>query len=191
MKANPERWLPVPVEGFGHLYEVSDQGRVRSLDRVVPALSRGHLTIYPKKFRGQVLKINVPRGDRGRGQNATVMLCRDGISVTPRVHILVLEAFVGPRPDGMWGLHWDDDPWNNRLDNLRWGTPTDNAQDAIRNGVTRWSGKTHCIHGHEYTPENTRIRKTMVRGKLRFSRLCRTCHRESVKEAKRLARSGR
>lgn len=47
---------------------------------------------------------------------------------------LVLLAFVGPCPNGMECCHWDDDPSNNVLSNLRWGTKEDNARDAIRNG---------------------------------------------------------
>jgi hypothetical protein len=48
--------------------------------------------------------------------------------------VLVLEAFAGPRPDGMDALHRDDNPTNNRFDNLRWGTRSDNLFDAVRNG---------------------------------------------------------
>jgi len=51
-----------------------------------------------------------------------------------QVHRLVLEAFVGPCPDGMQGLHWDDDVSNNCISNLRWGTPRENKVDASRNG---------------------------------------------------------
>lgn len=47
---------------------------------------------------------------------------------------LVLEAFVGPCPDGMECCHWDDDQNNNVVSNLRWGTKSDNAMDRIRNG---------------------------------------------------------
>ena len=50
------------------------------------------------------------------------------------VHRLVLEAFVGPCPDGMECRHLDDDPGNNRLGNLCWGTPAENTDDRFRNG---------------------------------------------------------
>jgi hypothetical protein len=40
---------------------------------------------------------------------------------------LVLEHFVGPRPDGMVVLHADNDSANNALPNLSWGTPQNNA----------------------------------------------------------------
>jgi len=50
------------------------------------------------------------------------------------VHHLVLEAFVGPCPDGMECCHLDDDRTNNRLENLRWDTHRSNCADALRNG---------------------------------------------------------
>lgn len=54
-----------------------------------------------------------------------------------RVHHAVLLAFGFPRPDGQVCRHFDDDPTNNMLGNLRWGTWQENADDAIRNGRTR------------------------------------------------------
>lgn len=52
------------------------------------------------------------------------------------VHRLVLEAFVGPCPDGMECCHRDGDPSNNRTTNLRWGTKQSNADDRERHGNT-------------------------------------------------------
>lgn len=53
---------------------------------------------------------------------------------------LVLFAFVGPPPPGKpWALHEDDDPSNNTLPNLRWGSAKENKADSIRNG-TAWMG---------------------------------------------------
>lgn len=50
-------------------------------------------------------------------------------------HRLVLEAFVGPCPPGMECRHLDGDPGNNRLTNLAWGTPKDNAADKVKHGT--------------------------------------------------------
>jgi len=52
-----------------------------------------------------------------------------------RVHRLVLEAFIGPCPDGMECCHNDGDPGNNRLDNLRWDTHSANSLDAAKHGT--------------------------------------------------------
>jgi hypothetical protein len=43
------------------------------------------------------------------------------------------EAWHGPRPDGLLALHYDDDPDNPSAENIRWGTPAENAADAKRN----------------------------------------------------------
>jgi hypothetical protein len=65
--------------------------------------------------------------------------CRDGYSVVSMrrhgkfkmefVHLLVLEAFIGPRPEGLQGRHLNDDKSNNRLSNLAWGTPSQNMRE--------------------------------------------------------------
>jgi predicted XRE-type DNA-binding protein len=52
------------------------------------------------------------------------------------LHTLVLETFIGPCPLGLCGLHADDVPSNNRLDNLYYGTMTENMKDRERNGKT-------------------------------------------------------
>lgn len=49
--------------------------------------------------------------------------------VQHRVHCLVLQAFIGPRPVGQQGCHDDDNPDNNALKNLRWDTPKGNIAD--------------------------------------------------------------
>lgn len=119
-----------PVAGFDGFYEVSDTGLVRSLDRHItydlPCRS-GETKSVTRFKRGIILK-STPK-DSGH------LLVSLGRGTAPRsVHSLVLEAFVGPRPEGMNGLHENDDPTDNRLENLRWGTQSNNISDAIRNG---------------------------------------------------------
>lgn len=56
----------------------------------------------------------------------------------------------------MEGCHWDDNPANNRLDNLRWDTSLANKIDMARNGSGNQNYlKDRCIRGHAFTPENT------------------------------------
>jgi hypothetical protein len=55
--------------------------------------------------------------------------------ITRMVHCLVLETFVGPCPKGAECRHLNSDPSDNRLNNLKWGTRSENAQDAIRRGT--------------------------------------------------------
>lgn len=50
-------------------------------------------------------------------------------------HRLVMEAFFGPCPDGMYVLHFDNDQSNNNVNNLRYGTPSDNCRDKLMHGT--------------------------------------------------------
>lgn len=154
-------WLP--VVGWEGYYEVSDSGQVRSLGKdivgksgVTKRRAPKVLSQYPNP-KGHMKVWLV--GDGGRRQH-------------PYVHSLVLEAFVGPRPSGHQGLHYDDIPSNNAIENLRWGTRYDNARDCVRNGRHNHASKTHCPQGHEYTPENTYMPPN------KNNRRCRICTRK-------------
>lgn len=76
------------------------------------------------------------RTNPGRDGYARVGLYHNGIEITFQVHWLVLFAFVGPRPLGLFGCHNDGNPMNNASDNLRWDTPAGNCQDKIRHGTS-------------------------------------------------------
>jgi len=65
-----------------------------------------------------------------------VTLRAAGKSVSQYVHRLVLEAFRGPCPEGMWGAHNDGNALHNKLDNLRWDTPRNNMADKRAHGTT-------------------------------------------------------
>jgi hypothetical protein len=64
----------------------------------------------------------------------TVTLCKNGRYQRFMVHRLVMLIFVGPRPKGLVVCHFDGDPANNRLSNLRYGTQKDNEADKERHG---------------------------------------------------------
>lgn len=113
----PERWLP--VAGYEGIYEVSDQGRVRSLDRTVPHGHTGTRRAAGRELRLLIDSGGYPFVHLGRRPQRRV-----------RVHVLVLETFVGPRPAGLCGLHRDDVKTNGRLSNLRWGTQSENIADG-------------------------------------------------------------
>lgn len=119
-----EVWKPIP--GWEGLYEASDHGPVRSLDRVV-VNRRGHVVHY----RGRVLKQSLD----GNGY-PTVGLSRKGRSRTHAVHVLIARTFLGPGAAGLEVCHWDGNPQNNRVGNLRWDTPKGNGADATRHGRT-------------------------------------------------------
>ena len=101
--------------GFEGLYSVSDLGLVRSE-------ARG----------GREARLLKPWLNRGYWQ---VGLCRPDGQRRKSVHTLVLEAFVGPRPDTMEARHLNGDKRDNRLVNLAWGTHTENIHDRFDHGT--------------------------------------------------------
>jgi hypothetical protein len=64
-----------------------------------------------------------------------ICLWKDKKPKMRQIHRLVLEAFVGVCPPGMECCHFDGNPTNNQLSNLRWDTRSANRSDAIRHGT--------------------------------------------------------
>src|SRR6478736_336647 len=117
-------WKAIP--GFVGIYEVSNLGQVR------------RITSRQGTTAGRVLK-----GKKNRDGYLRVSLWNSpNPPVDKLVHVLVCEAFHGPRPAGMECRHLDGDPSNARADNLCWGTPVENAADRDRHG-RQPRGETH------------------------------------------------
>ena len=138
-----------PVVGYEGLYEVSNLGRVRGLQR------------------GKILKQK-----KDRHGYVVVILSKKGKKKDKRVHRLVLEAFVGPLPDGMVTRHLDGDPLNNNISNLQYGSSSENNLDTVRHGRHHWANRTHCPQGHKLTPENLTEHSKKLR-----RRTCLACAR--------------
>lgn len=163
-----ERWLA--VVGLEGSYEVSDLGRVRSVPRK-DALGR--------RVHGGIRRPSVLR----KTGHLKLGLSANGQDATRFVHQLVMEAFVGPCPEGHEVRHLDGNPANNRWmpggesatraagGNLIYGTRSENVRDALRHGTHNYASRTHCDNGHEFTPENTAPRKG-------GGRICLVCRRE-------------
>lgn len=130
LPSTTERWLP--VVGYEGLYEVSDLGRARSLDRWVTQATRGGGTAR-HLYRGQFLRQHL----RPDGYYLTVGLCRKGKHRTWCVHVLVARAFLGPAPAGAQVLHGPPGPLENGSAHLRYGTPKENSADELRDGTRR------------------------------------------------------
>lgn len=81
-------------------------------------------------------KILNPWTDKKTGYKR-VELCLNGTIMRMRtIHQLVLETFVGPRGSKMEGRHLDGNKQNNKLDNLKWGTRSENQRDRAIHGTT-------------------------------------------------------
>lgn len=120
-----EEWKT--VVGFKGLYAVSNLGRIKSFARTVEFIRCGELS--SASYSERILKL-VPDVDG----HLTVFLSKDGIKNTRRVHSLVAEAFLGPRPFNKGACHKDDIKTNNCVSNLYYGTQKENMLDSIRNG---------------------------------------------------------
>ena len=117
-----EEWKP--IEGYEGLYEVSNLGRVRSCDRVVVRRKDGRSSINLSR----IMKCN------HSGAYTTVGLNKDYHQRTFLVHRLVAKAFL-PRSEGQSYInHLDNNPYNNRADNLEWCTQSHNIQYAYDKG---------------------------------------------------------
>jgi len=114
-----------PVVGYEGLYEVSNLGRVRSLDVRVRCANNA-----TRVKKGVVLTLH--SDDTGR---MGISLWRNNKGKTFRVHTLVLNAFIGPCPEGMQCCHWDGNASSNKLENLRWDTQVENEKDKDRHGT--------------------------------------------------------
>ena len=119
------QWRAVP--GYVGAYEVSNDGLVRSVSRI---LCDGRF------WRGRILK---PRPDR-QGY-LEVNLNQDSVTSMRKVHRLVLETFVGECPDDMECRHLDGDAANNWLTNLCWGTSAENKSDMVGHGTVNRGNK--------------------------------------------------
>lgn len=138
-----EEWRAVP--GSEGKYHVSNLGRVKG--------ARGGI-LRPQKTTSGSLQVSVVKDGRR------------ALHLVPR---LILEAFVGPCPEGMECCHHDDNPENNRIENLRWDTRSANRYDRVRNGRDQNASKEVCLRGHRLEGPNLHPQDRWK------SRRCRSC----------------
>jgi hypothetical protein len=112
-----EKWKSIE---WSSDYEVSDLGNVRSWR---PIGNSNQKPVNPKII-SQWINNGYP----------TVTLSVKQKKKNISVHILVAEAFIGPRPDKNVICHKDDNKLNNMVSNLKYGTYSDNGKDAVKNG---------------------------------------------------------
>ena len=151
------------VVGWEGLYEVSDQGRVKSLER----------TVMFKDGRTRTWSMAMRKPQPCSSGHLNVMLHRDGKTGRGyRVHRLVMAAFVGPCPAGMEVCHNNGDATDNRLSNLRYDTRAANIRDCIDQGNNVNAEKKCCPRGHPLAAPNL-VASALRQGK----RDCHSCHK--------------
>lgn len=163
---NNPTWRPHPAYPE---YEVSPDGHVRGVDRTGPHYKGG-----TRRIKGCVLKLNI----KSNGYYGTTIIS-GGQRKHVWAHTMVLETFVGPRPEGHQVRHLNGNRLDNRLENLAWGSVAENAQDRERHGRNPRAQQTHCKRNHEFTEENTHIQITKQGWRLRSCKECARWHEKN------------
>jgi hypothetical protein len=120
-----ELWRDIP--GYEGAYQVSILGNVRSLTREITQKGR-----WGKYFTRILKGKNLRPGQYNKSGHVSVVLGRGTNGM--QVHKLVMITFVGERPANADIRHLDGNPKNNRLDNLAYGTRTENILDVFEQG---------------------------------------------------------
>lgn len=114
-----EEWKP--IIGYEGYYEVSNMGKVRSVDRV---------DISGRKRSGIVL--HAVKVGHAPNKYLAVSLSKDRIVKKTKVHRLVAEAFI-PNPENKPEVnHLNEDKMDNRVENLCWATSKENMRHGTR-----------------------------------------------------------
>ena len=121
-----EIWKDVP--GYEGFYQVSDQGNVRSVTRVLTFKTGQVQTYLSSRLSPQLVK------KKWLG----VTLFKNNKQTRKGVHKLVAEVFLGPRPKGMCVRHKDGNVANNCLENLFYGKRQYGAPvSGVKNGQAK------------------------------------------------------
>jgi hypothetical protein len=142
-----EQWKD--IEGYLGVYQVSNLGRLRSLEREC------YNPRYGKFIRaGRIMK--TPLHSTGY---PFCTLHKDGIAKTFKVHRLVAGAFLARPSNRDYVNHKDGDKTNNNVSNLEWCTPSENMRHAHKLGLNTSLKKGAAHHKSKLTEKDVlRIR---------------------------------
>ncbi len=166
--SNEEIWKD--IEGYEGYYQVSNMGRVKSLDRVVPHGRCGTITRKEK-----ILKHGNSKG------YDMVVLCVEHKRKAITVHKLVAEAFISKKESHMQVNHIDGNPKNNVVSNLEWCTSQENTIHALKNNIikNKFSKKEILEIKHKYNEENVTRKELAKQYSVNYSSIYRIISGES------------
>lgn len=142
------------IKGFEGLYEVSNLGRIKALDRYVQ--NNGGIQHRTQK---------ILKAYGGNNKHLTVVLCKNGKTYPRLVHRLVASAFI-PNPDNKPVVdHIDTVPTNNCVNNLRWVTAKENANNPLSRIHNSESKKGHKCYLTKHSEETKKKLSDAHKGK--------------------------
>jgi hypothetical protein len=123
MNSEVEEWKD--IAGYEKFYQVSNLGRVKSLDRIV----NGFGLKCTQRIKGKVLKLQ-----KRKTGHLDILLKKNGIEERCWVHRLVARAFLENKQNLPIVNHIDSNPENNNVNNLEWCTQEHNIRHCVKSG---------------------------------------------------------
>lgn len=147
------------IRGFEGIYEISNRGRVRSLQRSI--INRNGIVITAKE---KIKKTSI-----NKNGYACVTLCKDGKSKQYTLHRILAEAFI-PNPDNKTEIdHINTIRSDFRLENLHWVTHSENMRNPISQSKIKAKLGTQDIKNKVLKTRIIRNRKTAPKKVYQFS----------------------
>ncbi len=132
---NIEKYKFFDVPGFEGIIQINLNEEVKALGRWTRN-SKTSFYLDEKKVRVYI----------NRNGYKEVGVFRSGKAKKLMIHRLLAMVFIPNKKNYPLVRHLNDNKLDNRIENLKWGTKKDNAQDAIRNGTFAYSHRNHTVH---------------------------------------------
>lgn len=101
------------------------------------------VTPYPYTVKGGICRPIIRKAGSTRYYGVCLAARSESRAVTCCIQYIVAEAFLGVKPEGLWILHGPGGSLDNRVENLSYGTPSQNAQDRWRDGTVKAGEDSH------------------------------------------------
>lgn len=146
------------IEGYEGLYQISNLGRVKSLERYIKHYKGGE-SLHKEKIR----RINL---DSLRGYQY-IFLCKDGKTKFHRVHRLVANSFIDNPTNFSDVNHIDECKTNNNVDNLVWCSTRENTTYSKKNKTSKFVGVSYNYERKKWVAQILFNKKTINLGRFK------------------------
>lgn len=121
----------IDISGYEGLYQVSNLGRIKRLDKILTINDYKKNRIYNRKEKGAIIKPFLDNNGY-----LTVTLSKEGKCNSRKIHRLVAEMFISNPKKLPQVNHKDGNKYNNKVENLEWCSCKENILHAWKNGLT-------------------------------------------------------